>query len=119
MIDYFNKYTDEFDDYTNEDNRINNLKLIREMIVMKFFNNNIEDYINNNILLQKNYLTDIYYWFKDTQLETTTVNKIKEILNTYQDIEIRDKILLQNIIAPYEVEPIKKNKIIFKKKKIK
>ena len=117
MSDYFNINNNDYLDDNNEDNRINNLKLIREMIAMDFFDNNIEQYVNNKILTQNNYLSDIYYWFKDVQLESETVLIIKNLLNTQNDIEIRDKILLQNIISPYETEPIKKSKLIFKKKK--
>lgn len=96
--------------------RVNNLKLIREMVEIDLFDNNIEEYINDKILKQNNHLTDIYYWFKDTQLNSNTISLIKNILNTYNNIEIRDKILLQNIIAPYEPETIKKSKIVFKKR---
>jgi hypothetical protein len=117
MSDYFNINNNDYLDDNNEDNRINNLKLIREMIAMDFFDNNIEQYVNNKILTQNNYLSDIYYWFKDVQLESETVLIIKNLLNKQNDIEIRDKILLQNIISPYETEPIKKSKLIFKKKK--
>ncbi len=118
MSDYFNGNDDEFCDDYNEDYRINNLKLIREMIEMDFFDNNIEQYVNDKILTQTTYLSDIYYWFKDSKIDTNTVTTIKQILNDNPDIEVRDKILLQNIIAPYESEPVKKSKIIFKKKKI-
>jgi len=117
MSDYFNINNNDYLDDNNEDNRINNLKLIRELIAMDFFDNNIEQYVNNKILTQNNYLSDIYYWFKDVQLESETVLIIKNLLNKQNDIEIRDKILLQNIISPYETEPIKKSKLIFKKKK--
>lgn len=117
MADYFNGNNDEMFEENNEDVRINNLKLIREMISMDFFDNNIEQVINDKILLQNMYLSDIYYWFKDYQIDTSTITKIKNILSTNHDIEIRDKILLQNLIAPYETEPIKKTKLVFKKKK--
>lgn len=117
MGDYFNGNNDEFCDDFNEDYRVNNLKLIREMIAMDFFDNNIELFINDKILKQSTYLTDIYHWFKDTSLDSHVVTEIKNILNTHHDIEVRDKILLQNIIAPYDAEPVKKSKLIFKKKK--
>lgn len=117
MSDYFNGNNDEFCDDFNEDYRANNLKLIREMIAMDFFDNNIEQHINAKILSQNVYLADIYYWFKDVPLDTNTVTSIKDILTTHHDIEVRDKILLQNIIAPYETEPVKKSKLVFKKKK--
>ena len=119
MSDYFNINNDECcQDYSNDDHRINNLILIREMIAMNIFDNSITQFINTKILRQKIYLADIYYWFKDIQIDTTIVTSIKDILNNHYDIEIRDKILLQNIIAPFETETIKKNKIVFKTKTI-
>jgi hypothetical protein len=122
--DYFNKEVNENIIESNDDNRINNLKLIREMISLEYLNNNIEQEINNKILLQTNYLSDIYYWFKNINIDNNIVASIKYILNNYQNIDIRDKILLQNIIGPYDIEheleqeQTKKNKIIFKKKNI-
>ncbi len=117
MADYFNGNNDEIFEDTTEDIRVNNLKLIREMIAMDFFDNNIEHHISNKILLQNNYLSDIYFWFKDTQIESSIITSIKNILSTNHEIEVRDKILLQNLIAPYETEPVKKSKLVFKKKK--
>jgi hypothetical protein len=81
---------------------------------MNYLNNNIKILINNTLLNQKLYLSDIYYWFKDDKLENEHIEKIKNILFEEINIEIRDKILLQNLIYPYETAP-KKNKIIFKK----
>lgn len=98
----------------SDDFRINNLILIKEMVNSSYFNNNILELINFKILNQTMYLSDIYFWFKDTQIDLENINLIKKILNSNDNIEIRDKILLQNLI-PNEDEP-KKNKIIFKKK---
>jgi hypothetical protein len=98
----------------SDDFRINNLILIKEMVNSSYFNNNILELINFKILNQSMYLSDIYFWFKDTEIDLENVNLIKKILNSNDNIEIRDKILLQNLI-PNEDEP-KKNKIIFKKK---
>ena len=100
----------------SDDFRINNLKLIKEMVNNLYFDNKILKIIDSKILNQTIYLSDIYYWFKDTQIDKENIILIKNILDTQNDIEIRDKILLQNLISPYEDEP-KKNKIVFKKKK--
>jgi hypothetical protein len=118
MSDYFNSNNNEFCEEYNENYRVNNLNLIREMVTMDFFDNSIIEFINTKILSQNIYLADIYYWFKDNQIDTNIATSIKNILNNHQDIEIRDKILLQNIIAPFETESEtkKKNKIVFKKK---
>jgi hypothetical protein len=98
-----------------EDFRMNNLKLIREMTNMNFFNNDIINIIDTKILEQSIYLVDIYYWFKDTSITKENANIIKNILSINLNIEIRDKILLQNLISEYNDEP-KKNKLVFIKK---
>jgi hypothetical protein len=117
-MDYYDTYSDNtiFLDILSDDFRINNLKLIKEMINYNYFNNNLIIEINNLILNQSKYLSDIYTWFKDTTIEMDNVNIIKNILEK-NNIEIRDKILLQNLILPYQEELPKKSKIIFKKKK--
>jgi hypothetical protein len=120
MSDYFNiSFTDDntvIIDSMSDDFRINNLKLIKEMVNNSYFDNKILKDIDSKILNQTMYLSDIYFWFKDTCINKENINLIKNILDTHHDIEIRDKILLQNLVSPYDDEP-KKNKIIFKKKK--
>jgi len=120
MNDYFNISINDDSpvvmESMSDDFRINNLKLIKEMVNSMYFDNKILKIIDSKILNQKMYLADIYFWFKDTQINKENVNLIKNILDSQNDIEIRDKILLQNLISPYEDEP-KKNKIVFKKKK--
>ena len=88
------------------------------MVNSLYFNNEIVNVIDSKILNQTMYLTDIYYWFKDTNINKENVDLIKNILDTHTNIEIRDKILLQNLISPYNDNDNnnKKNKIIFKKK---
>ena len=119
MNDYFNISINDDSvifESMSDDFRINNLKLIKELVNNSYFDNKILNIIDDKILNQTMYLSDIYFWFKDTQIDKENVNLIKNILDTQNDIEIRDKILLQNLISPYEDEP-KKNKIVFKKNK--
>jgi hypothetical protein len=120
MSDYFNMSINDDNsvifESMSDDFRINNLKLIKELVNNSYFDNKILKIIDSKILNQTMYLSDIYFWFKDTQIDKENVSLIKNILETHNDIEIRDKILLQNLISPYEDEP-KKNKIVFKKKK--
>ena len=86
------------------------------MVNYNYFNNNLVKEIDTLMLNQSKYLSDIYTWFKDTTIEIDNVNIIKNILEK-NNIEIRDKILLQNLILPHQEELPKKSKIIFKKKK--
>lgn len=120
MNDYFNiSINDDSSiiiDSMSDDFRINNIKLIKEMVNSSYFDVKIVKIINSKILNQTMYLSDIYFWFKDTEIDKEDIYLIKNILDNQNDIEIRDKILLQNLISPYEDEP-KKNKIVFKKKK--
>jgi len=120
MNDYFNVSINDDNsvifESMSDDFRINNLKLIKELVNNSYFDDRILKIIDSKILNQTMYLSDIYFWFKDTQINKENINLIKIILDKQNDIEIRDKILLQNLISPYENEP-KKNKIVFKKKK--
>ena len=104
-------------DYDSEDFRLNNLTILRELIQQQFFNSNFEDLLNNKILKQDKYHSDIYYWFKNTKLTNEQVNNINNIIDNIS-IEIRDKILLQNLVSDYVVDQPKKSKLVFKKKKI-
>lgn len=103
-------------DYDSEDFRLNNLTILKELIQQQFFNSNFEDLLNNKILNQDKYYSDIYYWFKNSKLTNEQVENINNIIDNIS-IEIRDKILLQNLISDYTIEP-KKTKLVFKKKKI-
>ena len=86
-------------------NHINNLKLINELIKLNYLNNEFKIYIDEYIINQKIYLSDIWEWFKDNKLTDEQINKIKTILKN--DIQLRDKVLLENLIND-------NNKIIFK-----
>lgn len=102
-------------DYDSEDFRLNNLTILRELVEQQFFNSNFEDLLNNKILNQNKYYSDIYYWFKNYKLSNEQVDTINNIIIN-ATIEIRDKILLQNLISDYTPEP-KKTKLILKKKR--
>ena len=115
--DYFdniNTETDYFKDMDNE-KRINNLILLRKLIKVNYFNESFTEYINDKILNQKKYLSDIYYWLKDNILTNADVEKINLILN--DEIPLRDKVLLENLLNGYNNIELNQpfNKIIFKK----
>jgi hypothetical protein len=115
-IDYFDLEDNNWDflkDYENENYRINNLNIIKEMVELKFLSTDFLEILEDQLLNQNKYLSDIYYYFKDTKMSKQNIEKINVILNI--DIQIRDKILLQNLISENVSEP-KKNKIIFKRK---
>lgn len=115
-IDYFDLEDENFSffkDYESEHYRINNLNIIKEMVELNFLSSDFLEILEDQLLGQNKYLSDIYYYFKDTKISNQNMEKIKLILNI--DIQIRDKILLQNLISDNICEP-KKSKIIFKKK---
>ena len=97
-------------DYEMENFRINNLNIIKEMISQKLFNHNFINIINNDLLNQTKYYSDIYHWFKNLLITDEQTLKINEILKN--EINIREKILLESLLNN---EPEKK-KIIYKKK---
>jgi len=88
----------------------NNLKLISELIKLNYMNNNFKIFIDEYIINQKVYLADIWEWFKDSKLNENQINKIKIILK--DDIQLRDKVLLENLIND-------NNKLVFKNIEIK
>jgi hypothetical protein len=79
-----------------EELRLNNLYLINELINNNLITNNINEYIDNIILTQNKYYSDIYYWFKNKKLSENQENKIKELINN-NSLSARDTILLENI----------------------
>jgi hypothetical protein len=95
------------------DNRLNNLTLIKYMIKYNYFDISFEKYIENYILNQTKYLSDIYFLLKDKDLSIEYKNKIKLILS--EDIQLRDKILIENLLGNSNVP----NKIIIKSKIVK
>ena len=115
--DYFNKTNNETEYFKDMDDekRINNLSLLHELIKINYFNSSFTEYITDNILNQKKYLCDIYYWLKDSKLTTPIIEKINLILS--DDIQLRDRVLLDSLLNGCsnieKNQPL--NKIIFKK----
>jgi hypothetical protein len=103
----------------DDEKRINNLTLLNELIKVKYFKESFYDFIGDKLLNQKKYLSDIYYWFKDKTLTNNTIEKINIILT--EDIQLRDKVLLDNLLSGKSTIELNQppNKIIFKKPTIK
>lgn len=82
----------------DEQKRINNLILIKKLVELNFLSENIFVNCSNIILNQNKYIIDIYKWFEITniKLNDNYLLKISEILK-YNNILIRDKILLQTL----------------------
>jgi hypothetical protein len=99
----------------DDEKRINNLILLRKLIKVNYFNESFSEYINDTILNQKKYLSDIYYWLKDSILTTTNIKKINSILLN-DEIQLRDRVLLDNLLNGCNNIEINQpfNKIIFK-----
>jgi hypothetical protein len=99
----------------DDEKRINNLTLLNELIKIKYFKESFFDFIGDKLLNQKKYLSDIYYWFKDKTLSNNIIEKINVILN--EDIQLRDKVLLDNLLSGKSTIELNQphNKIIFKK----
>jgi hypothetical protein len=113
--DYFDTNEIEFlKDYDIEEYRLNNLTIIKELVNEKIINDSLIELVSKEILEQNKYYSDIYYWFKNIKLSKDQINIITELINN--EIQVRDKILLEDLISEYYLEP-KKNKIIFKNKK--
>lgn len=94
----------------NDDKRTNNLILINELINFGYLKTDIKEHINEIILQQTKYLADIHFWFKSTSLSTSQHEYIK-LLTQNEEIQLRDKILLNNLLV---VPDPKQTKIIYK-----
>ena len=84
----------------NENNKLNNLSLIKYLIDNKFLGDDLLIYCNNIILNQNLYLSDIYYWYShknNYKLSDSEIIKIKTIISQ-ENINARDKILLESLI---------------------
>lgn len=80
----------------NDNKRLNNLTLINEMINFKFFNDKFKHTIESIILTQDKYLSDIHHWFKNNRLSNDQLLIVKSII--MNDIQLRDKVLLENLL---------------------
>jgi hypothetical protein len=115
-LDYIEEEYDFLKEITEDEKRTNNLLLIKNMVLSEHLKPTINDYINEVLLNQNKYLADIHFWFKDNTLTNDQTEKIKYLLT--DDIQLRDKILLENLINGTNNNIINNNasKIIFKKK---
>ncbi len=87
-------------DISGEDYRLNNLYLIRELVNNNIISSNIYEYIDNIIINQNKYYSDIYYWFINNCLTESQLLQIHSIINNYDNItnlSTRDKILLESL----------------------
>ena len=82
-----------------ETKRINNLILIKNLIEQKFFNETLNDNLDQLIISQTVFLPDIYYWYnsKNKELSNDEKNKIIELLKS-PDLNSREIVLLENLI---------------------
>lgn len=109
-LDYENIIDDNFiflTELEDENKRTNNIILINELIKINYFDEKFKDYVENYLLNQKKYLSDISIWFKYNKLNSDQIDKIKNIISVSENF--RDKILLENLINGST------NKLIFKK----
>jgi hypothetical protein len=84
-----------------ENNRINNLSLIKNLINNKLLSDKLLLYCDEIILNQQKYLSDIYYWYSLKNNYILSNNEIIKIENLLlkNDINIREKVLLESLIA--------------------
>jgi hypothetical protein len=115
-FDYYDEINNETEIFKemNDEKRINNLILINNLIKVNYFNEEFISYINNKILNQRKYVSDIYYWLKDIELTKYHIENINSILS--EDIQLRDRVLLDNLLnGSNNIELCQSfNKIIFK-----
>jgi hypothetical protein len=94
-LDYDINYYFE-NEQNNDNKRLNNLTLINELINLNYFNDEFKNIIEDCLLDQKKYLSDIHHWFKNNKISNNQLDLIKIILEN--DIQLRDKVLLENLL---------------------
>jgi hypothetical protein len=94
----------------NENNRINNIILIKYLINMKILNGNLKNLISSILLNQDNYIPDIYHWFLNTTISNTELSKIKNMINL-DKLNFRNKVLLKELINKINIPIIINKKI--------
>ena len=80
---------------SGENNRLNNLKLIKNLIDYNLLSSEIIIFCENNLFIQNKYLSDIYYW--NPKINNDNIIKLNNILKN-EDLNIRDKVLLNNLL---------------------
>jgi hypothetical protein len=84
-----------------ENKRLNNLILIKKLVDHNFLSNHLINECDNIILNQNLYLSDIYYWYNNKDNYTLSLednDKIKNIILNNNNLNSRDKILLECLI---------------------
>ena len=98
-FDYYNILDEEYDflrELNDESRRLNNLTIIQEMYKLNFFKENFLKVIEELLLKQSNHIGDLYFWFKNNELTNDNKIKIKGLID--DNIQLRNKILLENLI---------------------
>ena len=94
----YNNIESNLDIITNlpkeETNILNNLLLIKELMKINIFNKDIEKYIESSLV--NNYISHLYHWYKDIELNEHQKTQIIYICKN--DINTRDKVLLENLL---------------------
>jgi hypothetical protein len=95
-----------------DEKRLNNLKIIKELININLLNSSITDEIDEIMINQEKHYSDIYYWFINNKLSDIQIEKINEIIQN-SNCNNREKILLNTLINN-NFNDTKKNKLIYK-----
>lgn len=102
-IDYIEEYkflmdyVDNNNPILTENKRVNHLTIIKNMIYSGILTQNLENIITEQLLEQKKYFVDIYYWMQNKTIDAKIKSQIKNIIlnNT---LPLREKVLLDNLI---------------------
>ena len=85
-------------EFTTEQDRINNLKILKYFINNDFFYKSLDNDIGDIIIKQNRYIPDIYIWFNNTCIDNY-YDLIKQHIKVCQSKNnLRNKILLESLI---------------------
>ena len=79
-----------------EQKRVNNLIIIRNLVDLNVLSNDILDNCINTIFNQNKYITDIYFWFSYNKNNLNNyTNEINKVLKT--ELSTRERVLLESL----------------------
>jgi hypothetical protein len=99
-------YEDENNVILSENKRVNHLTIIKNMINSGIFNQNLETFVTEHLLNQRNYYADIYYWLQNKPIDAKIKLTIKNIVSN-NTLPLREKVLLDNLIIEIKNTEIK------------
>lgn len=91
----------------DETKRVNNLIIIKTLVNSNILNSKVLEECTEILFNQNKYISDIYFWFNNTNICSNNIDRIMKVLST--NIGTRDRVLLESLLKPTTkvIEPVK------------